>query len=45
VEDSTLYEALSWIRQALLESEFSGYKIASPSALFTWRLRQVGAQI
>jgi hypothetical protein len=45
VKESVIYEALSWIRQAIMESDYSGYAIQSSSALFTWYLRNHGAQI
>lgn len=45
LEESWIYEALSWVRQALVEAHHSGQEIRSPSALFTWRLRSQGAPI
>jgi len=45
VQDSLIYESLSWLRQTLMESEISGRSIESPSALFTWKLRQAEAPI
>ena len=45
VQETSIYEALSWIKQALHEAQDSGGHIQSPSALFTWHLRTAGAPI
>ena len=45
LEDSWIYESLSWLKSALVEAGYSGQEIRNPSALFTWRLRQAGAPI
>lgn len=45
VEESTIYESMSWLKQAVHEAQCSGSEIKSRSALFTWYLRQRGAPI
>lgn len=45
IEDSWLYETLSWLRQVMMESDIAGNPIQSPSALFTWKLRVDGAVV
>ena len=42
-KETSIYEALSWIKQAMFEAECSRSEINSPSALFCWHLRQSGA--
>ena len=45
VEESWIYEALSWVREAIQIGESTGDYIEKPCALLTWRLRTMGAQI